>query len=184
MDFKQLIESAFNLTLEKIVPLILLTLLLIVISALSFGLLAPVASAGYMHAIILMVREGREPRLQDIFSQMSLFLPLLGFGILATIVILIGYMLLVLPGIILAGLITFTCLYMLPLMTDKKLPLIDAVKESYRMTTTGSLADNVIVAILFIGVVTIGGSTLIGALLTQPFATVFIAMVYEEKIKM
>jgi hypothetical protein len=183
MDFKQLIESAFNLTLEEIVPLILLTLLLIVVSTFSLGLLAPVASAGYMHAIILMVREGREPRLQDIFSQMNLFLPLLGFGILATIAILIGYMILILPGIILACLITYTCLYMLPLMTDKKLPLFDAVKESYRMTTTGSLADNVIVAILFIGVVTIGGSTLIGTLLTQPFATVFIAMVYEEKIR-
>ncbi len=183
MDFKQLIESAFNLTLEKIVPLILLTLLLIVISALSFGLLAPVASAGYMHAIILMVREGREPRLQDIFSQMNLFLPLLGFGFLAAAVILLGYMLLILPGLILACLITYTCLYLLPLMTDKKLPLVDAVKESYRMTTTGSLTDNIIVAILFIGVVTIGGSTLIGTLLTQPFATVFIAAVYEEKIR-
>lgn len=52
------------------------------------------------------------------------------------------------------------------------------------MTTTGSLADNAIVALLFIGVVTIGGSTLIGTLLTQPFATVFIAVVYEEKLKM
>ena len=183
MDFKQLIESAFNLTLEKIVPLILLTLLLIAISTLSFGLLAPVASAGYMYAIILLIREGREPRLQDIFSQMNLFLPLLGFGILATLVIFIGYMLLVLPGIILACLITYTCLYMLPLMTDRKMPLIEAVKESYRMTTTGSMADNIIVAVLFIGVVTIGGSTMIGALFTQPFATVFIALIYEEKLK-
>jgi len=183
MDFKQLIESAFNLTLEKIVPLILLTLLLIAISTLSFGLLAPVASAGYMYAIILLIREGREPRLQDIFSQMNLFLPLLGFGILATLVIFIGYMLLVLPGIILACLITYTCLYMLPLMTDRKMPLVEAVKESYRMTTTGSMADNIIVAVLFIGVVTIGGSTMIGALFTQPFATVFIALIYEEKLK-
>ncbi|MCP3953144.1 MAG: hypothetical protein GY697_13140, partial [Desulfobacterales bacterium] len=62
MDFKQLIERSFNLTLANIVALILLTLLLIAISTLSLGLLAPVASAGYMHAIILMVREGREPR--------------------------------------------------------------------------------------------------------------------------
>lgn len=181
MDFKQLIESAFNLTLKNIVPLILLTLLLIVISAFSFGLLAPVASAGYMHAIILMVKEGREPRMQDIFSQMKLFLPLLGFGILAFVIILIGYALLVLPGIILACLIAYICLYMLPLMTDKKMGLVDAVKESYRMATTGSLADNIIVAVLFIGVVTIGGSTMIGTLLTQPFATVFLAVVYEEK---
>jgi hypothetical protein len=181
MDFKQLIERSFNLTLQNVVVLILLTLLLVAISTLSLGLLAPVASAGYMHALILMVRENREPRMQDIFSQMRLFLPLLGFGILATVVVLIGYALLVLPGILLACLITYTCLYMLPLMTDKKMPIVDAIKESWRMTTTGSLTDNIIVAVLFLGVVTIGGSTLIGTLVTQPFATVFIAVVYEEK---
>jgi hypothetical protein len=31
--------------------------------------------------------------------------------------------------------------------------------------------------------VAIGGSTLIGSLLTQPLATVFLAVVYEEKIR-
>ena len=181
MDFKRLIEKSFNLTLENVVALILLTLLLIAVSAISFGLLAPVASAGYMHAVIRLVREGREPRMQDIFSHMNLFLPLLGFGILVTVVIFIGYALLVLPGIILACLITYACLYMLPLMTDRQMPLFDAIKESWRMVTTGNLADNIIVAILFIGVITIGGSTLIGTLLTQPFATVFLAVVYLEK---
>ena len=183
MDFKQLIEKSFNLTLKNIVALLLLTLLLIAISGLSMGLLAPVASAGYMHAMIRMVREEREPRMQDLFTHMNLFLPLLGFGILATLVILIGYAILVLPGILLAVAITYTCLYMLPLMTDRKMPITDAIKESYRMTTTGSLSDNIIVAVLFIGVVTLGGSTLIGTLLTQPFATVFLAVVYEERLR-
>ncbi len=183
MDFKQLIERSFNLTLKNIVALILLTLLLIAISALSLGLLAPVASAGYMHAMIRMVREEREPRMQDIFTHMNLFLPLFGFGILASVVIFLGYALLILPGILIAVGITYTCLYMLPLMTDKKMPIVDAVKESYRMTTADSLTDNIIVAVLFIGVVTLGGSTLIGTLLTQPFATVFLAVVYEEKIR-
>jgi len=183
VDFKKLIERSFNLTLENIVALILLTLLLLVISFLTFGLLAAVASAGYVHSIILLVRKGREPRMQDIFSQMHLFLPLLGFSVVTAVAVFIGYALLVLPGIILAGLITYACLYMLPLMTDKQMPLFDAVQESWRMTTTGSLTDNIIVAILFIGVVTVGGSTLIGTLLTQPIATVFLAVVYEEKTR-
>jgi len=183
MDFKQLIEKTFNLFLENIVALILLTLILIVISAVSFGLLAPVCSAGYTHAIIRLVKEGREPRMQDIFSHMRLFLPLLGFGILVTLTVFIGYALLILPGIIIACLIAYACLYMLPLMTDKQMPLLDAIGESWRMTTTGNLADNIIVAVIFIGVVTIGGSTLIGTILTQPIATVFLAVVYEEKTR-
>ncbi len=183
MDFKQLIEATFNLTLENIVPLILLTLVLLVVSALSFGLLAPVASAGYTHAMVLLVREKREPRLQDIFSQLHLFLPLLGFSILAFIIVFIGYTLLIIPGVALACLIAYVCLYLQPLMTDQQLPLMAAIKESYRMTTTGSMVDNIVVAALFIGVVTLGGSTLLGTLLTQPFATVFIAMAYEIKLR-
>jgi len=183
MDFKQLIEKTFNLALENVVVLILLTLLLFAISTVSLGLLAPVASAGYVYAIIRLVREGREQRMQDIFSHMNLFLPLLGFGILVTEAVFICYALLVLPGIILAVLIAYTCLYMLPLMTDKQMPLFDAIKESWRISSTGNLADNIIVAVLFIGVVSIGGSTLIGTLLTQPIATVFLALVYEEKIQ-
>lgn len=183
MDFKQLIEKSFNVTLENIVALMLMTLLLIAVSFLSFGLLAAVASAGYVQAIVRLVREGREPRMQDIFAHMRLFLPLLGFSIVTAVAVFIGYALLVLPGIILAGLITYACLYMLPLMTDKKMSLLDAVQESWRMTTTGNLADNIIIAIIFIGIVTIGGSTLIGTLLTQPIATVFLAMAYLEKLR-
>ena len=126
MDFKYHLETAWKLTLQHIAPLIFMTLAMIVISFITLGILGPVAVAGYMHSILLLIREGREPKIQDIFSHMRLFFPLLLFGIVIFIITLIGIMLLFLPGVLFVLAISFCCIYMLPLMTDRNLGLIDA----------------------------------------------------------
>lgn len=181
MDFKTHLESAWKLTLAHIIPLIFMTLVMTVVSGLTLGLLAPVTMAGFIHAIILLVRDGREPKIQDVFSQMRLFIPLLLFGIVCGIAIMIGFMILFLPGILLTLAITFCCLYMIPLMTDKGLGLTEAIKESYHMSIRGQVMDHVVVAVLYIGIIAIGGSFFIGFLFTCPLATVLLASVYLEK---
>lgn len=182
MDFKQHLETAWRLMLNHIVPLILMTLVMLAVSVITLGILAPVTLAGYMQSILLMGREGRAPRIQDIFSTMHLFVPLLVFSIAAFFLILLGFIFFVLPGIVLALALAYFCLYMIPLMIDKKLGVIDAVKASYQMSLAGNLMDNVVVAIIFFAVMAIGGSSFIGSLFTQPFATIFLLSVYEEKI--
>lgn len=182
MDFKVHLEKAWHLTLKFIVPLIIMTLVMFVVSVATIGILAPVTAAGYMQSILLMLRSGREPKVQDIFSQMKLFFPLLFFGFVVFFAVVIGFLLLLLPGILIALAVSFLCLYMLPLMTDKQLGLFDAIKESYSMTTRESIADNIVVFIIFAGLLSIGSSIFIGILFTQPFAMVFLLSVYEEKI--
>ena len=91
--------------------------------------------------------------------------------------------LLVIPGILLMIAISYCCLYMLPLMTDRNSRLLDAVKESYAMTAKGNMIENLAVFIIFIGLLAVGSSTFIGSLFTQPFATIFLLTVYEEKTK-
>jgi membrane-anchored glycerophosphoryl diester phosphodiesterase (GDPDase) len=181
MDFKWHIETAWKQTVSNIVPLVLMTLVMTLVSGLTFGLMGPVTMAGYIQSILFMLREGREPKIQDIFSQMNLFFPLLGFGVLAFIAILIGFLILFLPGFLIVLTITFCCLYMLPLMTDKGLAVTDAIKESYRMAVTGQILDHVVVVVLYMGIIAIGGSVFIGFLFTCPLATVFLASVYNEK---
>jgi len=181
MDFKWHIETAWKLTLSNIIPLILMTLVMTVVSGFSFGILGPVTMAGYIQSILLMVREGREPKIQDVFSQMRLFVPLLAFGIVAFIAIMIGFMLLFLPGLLITVAITFCCIYMMPLMTDKGLGIVDAVKESYRMALKGQILDHVVVVVLYMGIIAIGGSIFIGFLFTCPLATVFLVSAYKEK---
>ena len=181
MDFKTHLEKAWRLTLKYIAPLIIMTLVMIAASFFTLGILGPVTMAGYMHSILLMIREGREPKVQDVFSHMKLFFPLLLFGVVVFLAALIGFSLLVIPGIAVVLFVAYCCLYMLPLMTDRKLGIVDAIKESFSMTTNGSWIDNLAVFIIFIGLLALGSTTFIGALFTQPFATIFLMSVYDEK---
>ncbi len=180
MNFKYHLEVAWKLTLANIVSLILMTLAMAVVSMITLGLLAPVTIAGYIQSILLLVRENREPKVQDIFSQMRLFLPLLLFGIVVFIITIIGFMLLFLPGVVFVLAVSFCCLYMLPLMTDRKMGLVDAVKKSFSMVTQEKLVDHILVFILFVGITAVGSSILIGTLFTQPLATLFLMSIYSE----
>lgn len=182
MDFKSHLELAWKLNLQYIAPLILMTLVMAVAGFLSIGILAPVMMAGYMQSVLLMLRSGREPKVQDLFSEMRLFLPLLGFGVVVFIAVMIGLSFFFLPGIVIICGISFVCLYMMPLMTDRNYDVIGAVKKSYKIVSGEDLMDHAIVAILFLGITTIGSSVFIGFLFTQPLATIFLLSVYEKKM--
>lgn len=181
MDFQKYFETAWHLTIQFIVPLIIMTLVMMVVGVLTLGILAPVMMAGYIQSILMLLREKREPKVQDLFSQMKLFLPLLLFGVVIFLGVMIGMMLLILPGILLILAVLFSCFYMIPLMTDQNLGLMDSVKKSYAMAMEGKRLDHIIAVIIFFVIVSIGGSVFIGTLLTQPFATLFFVSVYEEK---
>lgn len=183
MDFKRHIEIAWNLTLSNVVSLILMTLVMVAVSFLTLGILAPVTMAGYTQSLLELIRKGREPRVQDLFSHMRLFLPLLGFGIAVFVVSSIGFAMLFVPGIVVVVAVAFCCIYMLPLMTDKGLGIVDAVKESYAMAMRGERVDHVVVTIIFLAITTLGGTVFIGVLFTQPLATLFLLSTYEEKVQ-
>jgi hypothetical protein len=139
--------------------------------------------AGYMQSILLLVRNKREPQVADIFSQMRLFLPLLAFGIGVAVVVALGFLLLVLPGLLAALAVSFLCIYMLPLMTDQDLGLVEAIRVSTAMALKGDIADHVVVVVIFMAISGIGSSFFIGALFTQPLATVFLMSVYLDKTR-
>jgi hypothetical protein len=182
MDFKKHLETAWNLTLKHIVMLILMTVISLAVSFFTLGILGPVVMAGFIQSIIQMMRDGREPRIEDLFSQMRLFLPLFGFSVVVCIAMIVGFLLFVLPGLAIALAVTFGCLYVLPLMSDGGLGLVDAVKASWRMAMKDSVADHIVVVILFVGLMAVGSSVFIGILFTQPFATVFLVSVYLERV--
>jgi hypothetical protein len=182
MDFKKHLENAWNNTLQFVVPVILLTLVQLLVITFSLGILAPVTTAGYMQSLLLALREGREPKIGDLFSEMRLFLPLFIFGLLAFIVTMLGFTMLILPGFAIAGFIVFATIYMMPLMSDKKMGLMDALKESWRMATKAPVSNQFIVMILYMVIVALGGSIAVAVLFTQPLATFFVLSVYEERL--
>ena len=72
-------------------------------------------------------------------------------------------------------------MYMLPLMTDQELGLVEAFKESGRMAMEPPVGEHVAVVAVFLVLNSIGNSTGIGVLFTQPFAVLFVLSVYECK---
>ena len=99
MDFKKHFERAWQALIDNFAPVLVNTLVMIVVSVVSLGFLAPVLSAGYMQSLLLVLREDRKPDVKDLFAHMDLFFPLLGFTILFVIAVCIGMILLILPGI-------------------------------------------------------------------------------------
>ncbi len=183
MNFREHFETAWNITLKNIAILIVMTLVLIILSFLTLGILSPVLMAGFMHSVLLLLREGREPGIRDLFSHINLFFPLFGFSILVSVFAFIGFVLFVLPGIIVLLAVSYCCLYMLPLMTDQRAGVFKAVKDSFTMVKEGDIIDDLAVFIIFIGLLSVGSTTLIGYLFAQPFAVVFLISVYLEKTK-
>ncbi len=181
MDIKHHFEVAWNLCLKNVVSLIIVTLVLAAISFISLGILAPIAFAGYAYALLLLINENREPRAQDIFSHLRLFFPLLGFLIIVFIICFIGYMLLVLPGVILSIGFGFCGLYMLPILVDKEIGVFEAFKKSVAMATQNNIVDHIIVFVIFSILTAVGSSSVIGFLILQPFATLFLLSVYEAE---
>ncbi|MCI5210610.1 MAG: hypothetical protein D3910_17880 [Candidatus Electrothrix sp. ATG2] len=181
MDFKQHFERAWQVMADHFAPVLVNTLVMVAVSVFSLGIMAPVVSAGYMQSLLLALREDRKPDIKDLFAHMDLFFPLFGFMALFVALVCIGMILLVLPGIaiLLAG--TFFLIYMLPLMTDQELGLIEAVKESARMALEKPIIEHVAVVAVLIILDSIGSSVVLGTLLTHPFACIFILAVYEEK---
>jgi hypothetical protein len=59
---------------------------------------------------------------------------------------------------------------------------VSAFKESWRLSLEGRIIDQIVVAVLFLGITFVGSSLFIASLFTQPLATAIVLSVYEEKI--
>jgi hypothetical protein len=182
MDFKEHLETAWKSTLKFLGPVILLTLAQLLISTFSLGILAPVTMAGYMQSLLLALRHGREPEVKDLFSEMRLFLPLIGFSFVVMIALMIGFIFLILPGILMAAALVFGTLYMVPLMTDKGMGLMDALKGSWKMATEAPWTDQIVVTVLYMVIVSAGSSMLVAILFAQPLASFLVLAVYEQRL--
>jgi hypothetical protein len=183
MDFKTSFEKSWQVFVTFPAPILVNTLLAAAVSIITLGIMAPVVSAGYMQSLLLALREKRKPEARDLFAHMNLFFPLLVFGILFMLAVTLGFALLVLPGIVVVLAAAFFLLYMLPLMTDEGLGLVEAVKESTRMALEDPVSEHLAVVAVYVVLGSIGSSTGIGSLFTQPYSCLIVLCAYEEKRK-
>ncbi len=181
MDFKNLIEESWSSTTRFIGPVLLLTIVMIVLCMVSLGILTPVLTAGYMQSLLLAMRDKRQPEVGDLFSQMRLFLPLFFFSILVIAAIVIGFVLLILPGIAVIIFVSFAAFYLLPLMTDRGYGLVDGLKESWRLATKAPISDHLVTTVIYMVIMSLGGAVPFAFLVAQPLATSFLVAAYERR---
>jgi uncharacterized membrane protein len=97
--------------------------------AYSFLIVAPV-SYGLSFAFLKAAREDKV-EIQDMFAGFKNYWNAVAASILVSIIVVIGFILLIVPGIFLACKLVFVPY----LVVDRKMRAIDAIKESWRMTS-------------------------------------------------
>lgn len=131
---------------------------------------------GGMHRAALKQLRGGQVEFSDLFSARDQYLPLLGAMLLTGLLVAIGSMLCVIPGFIVAGLLFFT----FPLIIDRKLGVIEAMKASSEMAK-----PNLLMFTLFAFVVQLIASAgtyacYIGLLATLPLMFTMTAAAYRD----
>lgn len=140
-----------------------------------WSLIQNVFTAGILF-VALKVLRGEQTSFSEMFSGFSLFLPIVLSGFVSIIGIVIGFMLLIVPGVILAlGLSQYLLLIM-----DKQLPGIESLKASWHLMSgyKGSffLLGLALIGINILGILALG----IGLLVTIPLSMVAVTAFYNR----
>ena len=128
MNIQSHIEMAWRLFKENAILYILTALLTYFLTSATAGLLIGPLLGGFTYMAFMHVKGQAPPQFSDLFYGFqeigSLF-----FFLVTILLILLGFLLLFIPGIILS----VWWLYTLPIMIDRKLGFIEAMEESKKL---------------------------------------------------
>ena len=125
MNFQAYLENTYRIIKEEPLILILGGLIVQLLTLVTLGFLAGPFLGGYTLLVILYLRENKKPVFNDIFSGLQQFTHLFPY-FLVLLFIFLGLTMLVIPGLVL-----FTWwLYVLPLMVDRRMSLMEAMRLS------------------------------------------------------
>lgn len=164
IDLGGVFKHGWRLFLKDIVHLLIATVVATALSIVSIGILAGPLYAGLYKMVADRVRDGKEPKWDDVFGGFERFWAYLGAALF--LVIVVGLAWITIVGGVLLGTIW---LYVFPLMVDKRMGLGEALGTSYRMVRENGFLEHLVLAILFAVIGSIGGPAF---LLTAPFTIV------------
>lgn len=106
------------------------SVLLVALGVIGFALLAPLASAAVIRGVFLHLR-GQDVRFDDCWRGLgSLWLRVLGVSILAGLAVLVGYMLCLVPGLIIQAALFVA----MPALVVERIGVGDALDRSWKLT--------------------------------------------------
>lgn len=172
MDFADLLQRAWRKFVDEIVTLVLFTLvgMLLCLTV----VLIPTVVAGFFRGILEYVREGITPDFGELWNFED-FLPTTLLLVVGGVGVTIGYMLLVIPGVILS----VWWLYALFFLVDYKMGFIEALGASKDAVSDSGFLNHLVVLLIASVLGAVGGSLYLGALFTTPFEILFLALCYQ-----
>jgi len=175
---ENLVESSLSeswaLFKDDLVLYIVATLLVFVISAVSLGLCAGPMFVGFIKLVRKRMR-GEEGTATDVFDGFSEFGASLIAMILIGIGVVIGSLLLVLPGIIFGFITAFT----FHAIALDGLGATAAIGQSYTLIKE-NLAPSLVLLLIVAVLNAVGGSIIFGALFATPFSLIVMTIAYQR----
>ncbi|WP_135604959.1 YciC family protein [Methanococcoides sp. NM1] len=174
MDFEGIFKRSWDVFKENIAAYVVATLIAFI------GSIFIVTIAPLFYGLAYMAVKGmggEKVEINDLFEGFNNFVKSWVFFILFAIIVGIGFMFLVLPGIVLSILM----IYALPLLVIRGYGVMDSIKESIEISKN-NFVDTLVLAIILWVISAIGGMTYVGSLLTTPFY--FLALVAALEAQM
>ncbi len=162
-------KSSWNVFKDNLVAYIIGTLIAV------FGSIFVVTAAPLWYGLTYMaVRglQGEKVEINDVFEGFNHFVKSWVFVIILIVIITIGYLLLILPGIVLSIL----TVYAFPLLVIKDYGPMDAIKESIDISKE-SFVDTLVLVIILAVISSIGGAIYIGFVVTGPITLLVLTAV-------
>jgi hypothetical protein len=146
MNFQGYLEDTYKIIKKEPIILIAGGILVQILNAATFSVLAGPLFGGYLLMILLTLRDNQKPAFNDLFNgfqQIGLLFPYF-FVLLAKA---IGFMLFIIPGIILST----WWIYVLPLMVDRKIGFSEAMRISTnKVNETGFLMHMIFLLLVYV----------------------------------
>jgi hypothetical protein len=175
MDIGKVFERGWKLFVKDVAPYVIGALILAALSVVTIGILYGPLSAGLYVMAVRRVRQNRTAEIGDVFWGLSHFWRFFGAALLLLILIGIGFVFLIVPGLLLATI----WIYVFPVMVDRDMGVFDAMAESRRLVRENGFGQHFVMVLLLIAL-SIAGSIAggLGHLLTLPLTFTIVTAMY------
>ena len=174
MDFARLLKATWEKFIANIIQLVLFTLLGLVLCV-TFVLI-PTVIGGWFRGMLRFVRDGTPPAF-DLLWNFDDYLQLGLLILVQAALVSIGFMLFVVPGVVLGTWWLYSVFY----VVDRDMGCLEALGASRDAVMEAGVLNHLVVFLMLAVLSALGGwLSGFGTLFTMPFGLVFMASLYVE----
>jgi len=177
MDIGRYFGESLNLMVKHPAQFIVAGIVALLLTGVSLSILAAPMTAG-LAMLFVEARSRNKPETGKVFRYLNRTVPLLAGEVVLGIIVVLGLVCLLIPGLILAA----RWYHVLPLMADREMTLGEAMRKSAEITAK----DGTFMTLIFMavcGIVIGAGGALggVGAFLTFPLAVGAYGLAYADR---